>query len=265
MTRHYGFRYLCAPLLFALLFLGGCRSLTPRPAVVYQTASIAPLLEGGYDSSVTLAQLRRQGDFGVGTFNHLDGEMVLIGGDFYQVRSDGVAYPAAGGVQTPFATVTFFHCDQTLKLPGKVDLEHLLAAIDRQIPSPDLYYAIRIDGLFERVRTRSVPAQRKPYPRLIEVARRQPEFELKRVRGTLIGFRLPDSVKGDNIPGYHLHFITADRKAGGHVLGLEAAGLEVRLGRFRQASLAGRPLTVSEKPARPGSAAELKEIEQGRR
>lgn len=112
--------------------------------------------------------MRRHGDFGIGTFNHLDGEMVLVGGDFYQVRSDGVAYPAAGDVQTPFATVTFFHSDQTLKLPEKVDLERLLAAIDRHLTSPELYYAIRIDGLFERVRTRSVPAQRKPYPRLID-------------------------------------------------------------------------------------------------
>ena len=49
------------------------------------------------------------------------------------------------------------------------------------------------------------------------------------VKGTLVGFRCPAFVKGINVPGYHLHFLTEDRKAGGHVLDLRVTGLDVIL------------------------------------
>ena len=75
-----------------------------------------------------------------------------------------------------------------------------------------------MDGVFSRLKTRSVPRQKKPYPRLVEVARKQPTFEFRNVKGTIVGFRCPAFVKGINVPGYHLHFITEDRTGGGHVL-----------------------------------------------
>jgi acetolactate decarboxylase len=85
---------------------------------------------------------------------------------------------------------------------------------------PNLFYAVRVDGHFASVTTRSVPRQDRPYPPLVEVAKTQPVFRLEEVSGTLAGFRLPDLVRGLNVPGFHLHFLTADRQAGGHVLDL---------------------------------------------
>jgi acetolactate decarboxylase len=76
-----------------------------------------------------------------------------------------------------------------------------------------------VDGRFEYVKTRSVPRQHKPYPPLVEVVKDQPTFELHDVSGSLVGFRFPDYAQGLNVSGYHFHFITADRSAGGHVLG----------------------------------------------
>jgi acetolactate decarboxylase len=65
---------------------------------------------------------------------------------------------------------------------------------------------------------RTVPRQEKPYPPLVEVAKRQPVYVHEGLRGTLVGFRFPDYAQGVNVPGYHVHFLNGERTAGGHVL-----------------------------------------------
>ena len=185
---------------------------------VFQNSTINALLEGVYDGSMTYGELRRHGDFGLGTFNALDGEMIALDGGFYQVKADGVAYPVADGQRTPFATVLFFRPTLTRCLTGPLAYEQFQALVDGLMEGPNLFYAVRVDGHFATVTTRSVPRQEKPYPPLVEVAKTQPVFHLADVAGTLAGFRFPDFARGLNVPGFHLHFLTADRKAGGHVL-----------------------------------------------
>jgi acetolactate decarboxylase len=187
---------------------------------VFQNSTVNALLEGVYDGSMTYGELRRHGDFGLGTFNALDGEMIAVDGGFYQVKADGVAYPVADGQRTPFATVLFFRPTLTRPLGGPLDYGHLQALVDGLMEGPNLFYAVRVDGHFATVTTRSVPRQERPYPPLAEVAKTQPVFHLEEVSGTLAGFRFPDFARGLNVPGFHLHFLTADRKAGGHVLDL---------------------------------------------
>ena len=121
-------------------------------------------------------------------------------------------------MKTPFAVVTFFEADKSVSLDKGIDYDQLQKFIDWLIPTKNIFYAIRIDGDFKYVKTRSVPRQSKPYPPLVEVVKTQPIFEFHDVKGTMIGFRTPDYMKGVNVPGYHLHFITEDRKAGGHLL-----------------------------------------------
>jgi acetolactate decarboxylase len=99
-----------------------------------------------------------------------------------------------------------------------MDYEGLQGYLDEAIPDKTIFYAIKIDGTFNYIKTRSVPKQQEPYPPLVEAVKEQTIFEFHDVRGTIVGFRCPDSVKGVNVPGYHLHFITEDRKAGGHLL-----------------------------------------------
>ena len=62
---------------------------------VYQTSTMGALLDGVYDGDVTIAELLTHGDFGLGTFNHLDGEMVVLDGVCHHLRSDGSATVAA--------------------------------------------------------------------------------------------------------------------------------------------------------------------------
>jgi acetolactate decarboxylase len=187
---------------------------------VFQNSTINALLEGVYDGSMTYGELRRHGDFGLGTFNALDGEMIAVDGGFFQIKSDGVAYPVSDGQRTPFATVLFFRPTLRWPLNGPFDYVRFQALVDGLMEGPNLFYAVRVDGRFKSVTTRSVPRQENPYPPLAEVAKTQPVFHLEGVSGTLAGFRFPDFARGLNVPGFHFHFLTADRRAGGHVLDL---------------------------------------------
>ena len=188
--------------------------------VLFQTSTIPALMAGVYDGRMTCAELKTHGDTGLGTFNALDGEMVVLDGVVYQVRGDGTAHAAPDDARTPFAAVTFFEADRTDRAADPMTLDDLTKHIDGMLPSRNLPFAVRVRGRFRYVRTRSVPRQRRPYPRLLDVVKNQPLFEFREVSGTLVGFRMPEYVEGINVPGYHLHFLTADRTAGGHVLDL---------------------------------------------
>ena len=213
-------RYLL-PLLALLLAAGGASGgskKSEKSDTVFQTSTIGALMAGVYDGEMTFEALRRRGDFGLGTFNALDGEMVALDGRFFQVRTDGRAYPVPDSARTPFTVVKHFRADRTLTVRDASTLKELEQMLDRAIPSPNVTSAIRIEGRFRQLTTRSVPRQSKPYPSLPEAAKQQTTFQFEEVEGVMVGFRTPEYLSGVNVPGYHFHFLTADRKAGGHVL-----------------------------------------------
>ncbi len=197
--------------------------------VLFQTSTVEALLDGNYDGDVTFAELGARGDFGLGTFDALDGEMIGLDGAFYQVKADGRAYEVDEQARTPFAVVTFFEPGRAETLDGPTDYAALRARLDRNLGDPMAVYAVRVDGRFDYVKTRSVPRQRKPYPPLAEVVEHQPTFEFRDVRGSLVGFRFPDYAGGLNVPGYHFHFITEDKSAGGHLLECRISHGELRI------------------------------------
>ncbi len=203
--------------LLSLLLLG-CS--TPRPGGLMQVATIDALLAGVYDGHMTLRELRTHGDFGLGTFDRLDGEMVFLDGTFYKVQGDGTVVRPPNSETTPFAAVTWFSPSRKMEIKSPKDGKGLENLIDRLVPDQNLFCAFQVDGTFKALRVRSVPAQTKPYIPLAEVTKNQTVFDFANVKGTLVGFRSPAFVKGINVPGYHIHFISADRTQGGHVLSL---------------------------------------------
>lgn len=185
---------------------------------LYQYSTIDALLQGLYDGGMTMENLTTHGDFGVGTFDRLDGEMTVVDGTVYQARADGTVMPAAPAETTPFASVAFFRTDRSYQLSRNDNLSSLTATIDTLLPGKNHFSMIRIDGTFPTVKVRSVPAQQKPYPKLDEAVKGQSVYNLSNVTGTVVGIWSPAFVQGVNVPGYHLHFISADRKNGGHIL-----------------------------------------------
>jgi len=207
----------CVAPLGAALLLAGCAAPGSRHAIT-QVATIDALLAGVYDGHTCLADLRRHGDFGIGTFEALDGEMILLDGRFYQARADGTIRRPGRRERTPFACVVRFEPDQEPARTGPLDAAGLEARINALVPPANRFCAIRLRGTFDRMRVRSVPPQTKPYPPLAEVTPHQPVFDRTGIRGTLVGFRAPPFVRGVNVPGFHLHFIADDESCGGHVL-----------------------------------------------
>jgi len=185
---------------------------------ITQVSTINALLSGVYDGVFPCKELRQYGDFGIGTFDALDGEMVVLDGVVYQVRDDGRVYIVDNGT-TPFATVTFFEPDYVEHV-SDMNYTELKEYLDAHIPTENIFYAIKIEGSFSHVKARSVPRQEKPYPPLVEVVKRESIFELGGVNGTVVGFRCPPFVSDVNVPNYHFHFLTENRTAGGHVLDL---------------------------------------------
>lgn len=195
-------------------FAEGTQHLTGK---LYQTSLMNALSQGVYEGTVTYGALREHGDFGLGTFNELDGEMVGFDGQFYQLRSDGSARPVDPAQKTPFAVVTFFEPSVVREIRSpmtKVELQQLIETLTGE----NLFYAVKVDGAFASVTTRTVSRQKKPYPKLTEAANSQQTKTFESVRGTLAGFRSPHYAQGIVAAGFHLHFLRDDRQAGGHAL-----------------------------------------------
>jgi acetolactate decarboxylase len=197
--------------------------------VLFQASTIGALLDGAYEGDLRFGELAEHGDLGLGTLNGLDGEMIAIDGRFYRADVDGAVAEVDAEACTPFAVVTRFEPTIEERIAGPLDHPQLLAHLDQLIPSGAASCAIRLDGRFEAVRARSVPRQSPPYRPLTEVVAEQHVFELTDVEGTMLGFRFPDYVEGIEVSGFHLHFISADRSRGGHVLASRSKDLRAQL------------------------------------
>jgi acetolactate decarboxylase len=201
-----------------------------EPHVLFQASTIGALLDGGFEGDLSFAELAEHGDLGLGTLNHLDGEMIALDGEFFRADVDGRLNRIGPGERTPFAVVTRFEPTIDISLPDEpLGHEELLARLDALAPDGASSCAIRLDGRFESVRARSVPRQEPPYRPLTEVVADQHVFELTEVEGTMVGFRFPTYAEGIEVAGYHLHFAAADRRRGGHVLDSRSRGLRARL------------------------------------
>ncbi|KTS73656.1 acetolactate decarboxylase [Pantoea sp. BS_4] len=187
-------------------------------SVMYQTSLMSALLSGVYEGETRIADLLRKGDFGLGTFNQLDGELIAFDSNVYQLRADGSARPAHPEQKTPFAVMTFFQPQHKHTFERAVPRHELHQLIDSEITSDNQFCALRVSGHFSSVQTRTVPCQCRPYRSMPEVLGNQPIFEFSHRSGELIGFRTPQYMQGINVAGYHEHFITDDRTGGGHIL-----------------------------------------------
>lgn len=195
---------------------------------ITQVSLINSLMLGQYDGFVPLSRLLDAGNFGLGTLDALDGELIVLDGEAYQVRSNGEVREAAKEATTPFAVVTPFGEDGSFACLPCSSLAELDRHLDGAIPSRNNFVAIRIEADLARIVLRSVPRQEKPYRPLVETNKTQTVWRYENVRGTFIGIRSPQWAHGITVPGYHWHFLSADRRLGGHVFDCEIRGGTVR-------------------------------------
>lgn len=205
-------------------------SIMSKESSIYLCAPVNALVEGIYEEKIPFSEVKKHGDFGLGTFDHLDGEMVMLDGAIYQIAADGRVHKVEETAMTPFSCVTFYRPVSHDSLNVALSYDDFLAWLRRLLPSPNLCYALRIEGQFASVTARSVPKQ-ESYRPLVEAAKEQPVFRFRNISGTLAGFFTPAFLGSLNVPGLHLHFLSSDIQHGGHLLSCEPrqvkAGLQI--------------------------------------
>jgi acetolactate decarboxylase len=189
-----------------------------RPQVITRYSVLEAVKQGVFEGNKTLADLKRLGDFGVGTFHGFDGEMVFLDGKVYQINSEGVVTTPSNKLKTPYFVTTFFHPQSEFQIEAESTLDNVKSVIDSKLVSLNYFHAVKITGRFKYMKARSVFKQEIPYKPLADIPEIQRIFEFSDIEGTVVAFRNPSFVKGgiDDV-GYHMHFISKDKTAGGHV------------------------------------------------
>jgi len=195
---------------------------------IFQVSTSGALVQGVYQAATTIGDVRRHGDFGLGTFVGLDGEGILLDGVSYRAGADGSLSEVPDSTPTPFWVATRFHADLTETLTDIQSWEDLCARLAALRPSENLLAAIRIDGVFDFIHVR-VACKAEAGASLVEATSHQAEFKFESLEGTLVGFFTPSYARTINVPGYHLHLLSADRLHGGHVLEIRAKSLRAAL------------------------------------
>ena len=192
-------------------------SQTANRDVLFQLAAFNTFSTGQYTGFMSYSELEDHGDFGIGTFEGLDGEMIALDGVFYQIQSDGIPRQADPTQKAPYATITYFEADQTFTVSG-LNYTDLKMYLDEELSSKDGIYGIKVSGTYDWAQTRSPQKQAEPYPNITEALKTQSVFNITAVSATAVGFWFPSSMNGVDYAGYHLHLITDDHTAGGHLL-----------------------------------------------
>ncbi|HET7229845.1 MAG TPA: acetolactate decarboxylase [Longimicrobium sp.] len=219
----------------AALALCGCATAARSQSTLWQLTPVAPFWNGVYDSAATVGELRRHGDLGVGMFARVNGELVVVDGEFYQADSTGTIIPTTDTQPVLFAVLTRWRGGTPLTVdPG---LQYCVQCGSGTPPAGDTtfqttlnrelaeafhtrnwLYSLRLTGTFTNLVTRSFAEQTPPYQCWTDVVKGQKIHTDSVATGTMVGFLEPIFVGSISIIGYHLHFISEDRTRGGHVL-----------------------------------------------
>lgn len=198
---------------------------------IYQVALLQSLAMGYFDGSISVKNLKRHGDTGIGTFEGLNGEMIVLDGVVYQANQDCEINIMDDKEKVPFSNVTFFDKDYTVKLADVHDKAALEKILNKTLDKHgrNSFYMVKIPGEFNEILIRSEKGTKEPYPTLVEALKTQKEITPKNISGTIVGLYCPEFMSSLNSTGWHFHFISADKKIGGHVLELKIKSGEAQL------------------------------------
>lgn len=204
-----------------------------QPNHIYQYSVLNALMDGVCEEGIPATKLLTKGNQGLGTFAHMDGELIMLDGTIYQICADGHIRDASSENDIiPFAMAINFVSEVTLEnqdITGKYGIDPLLQKVAPH--TANLFVAYRIEGKFDTMRVRTVRPQEYPGQPLAELSKLQSEFEYKDVDGTIVGFRSPMSWQGFSVAGQHLHFLSKDRTQGGHILAVSARNVKIKVSR----------------------------------
>jgi acetolactate decarboxylase len=214
--------WVCAIFLLAASVPGYAQVLEGKDTL-FQVSTVTGLEHGIFYPVTTVGELKQHGNVGVGAFEGMDGELILIDGQPFNAMYDGEVVPVDDKTPITYSAVAFLNANRTVPLQNVASYEQLQQSIEKLLPNRNIFYVFKIYGAFNYLKVRSTAKQEKPYPGIAQVVKNQSVFEFTNVKGTLVGVRCPAYLQGVYAPGFHLHFISDDLQKGGHLIEVNLA------------------------------------------
>lgn len=213
------------------IVLSGCTIAQSSSKTAFIAGSYGALSRGVYDGEMTIGDLKNHGDFALGTFSGIDGELLALDGTYYRIGAQGEISPADDAWTTPYAIATSLNIDKVINIDKALDYQQLQQYLDSQLPTPNIFYAMKISGNFNYIKARSLTKLTKPYPATpySTITQDEPTFEFRNVDSTLAVFWGPAYTGDISYPGYHIHFINSDKTHGGHLLDCQMTSARVEI------------------------------------
>lgn len=181
-----------------------------------------------FEGDLDAAHLKTKGNIGLGSYNQLDGELIMLDGVLYQAKQDGTVLQPSDDIKIAYANAAFFKADQEFVLKDIKNYDQLRDEINSRLPSGNYFYGFRIHGQFKKMTCGGLHKQEKPYTKGLDtLIPTRPKFFKENVSGTMVGFYCPEFIGNINVSGYHLHFVSDDKSFAGHVMEFEAESVNV--------------------------------------
>lgn len=204
-----------------------------------QASTLNALMLGNFDETVKVKDFLHHADTGIGTYTGLDGEAIFEDGVAYKATADGKVVTMKPDDGVAFGTVAEF--DERVEeheIENIPDIEALKTALEPFVKdNKNVFYMVKLVGAFNTMHVRSCFPSEKPYPTLSEVAENQREFRYEKTFGTVVAVFCPQYVNGINLPGWHFHYLSGDKTQGGHILGLSADTLKMKINKLEEFDL----------------------------
>lgn len=194
---------------------------------LYQYGTIGSLMAGAMDGTDTINDFLKHGDFGIGTMDGVDGELIILNGQAYKVSSSGEVIHLMGAEKLPYGAIAHFHANHTITVSKELGSEAVEKLVLAKMRSKNLFAGVKITGVFKKMHTRAMPKQEPPYIRFSEVD--QPNFYAEEIKGTVVGFYSPALFHGTSVAGFHVHFISDDHQFGGHILDYTVKDVKIEI------------------------------------
>lgn len=236
---------------------------------MYQVSTLQALAMGYNSAVVTVEELLRHGDTGLGTFEGVDGEMILADGICFRAMADGCVRPADPGTGVPFASLSRLVGWRSFSLEAVPDIEALKSILTLSIEETfglNSMHMVRIDGYFDRLCARSETGMLTQHVTLKEMLEiNQRDFVFEKLNGTLVCVYYPDYMDGINAPGWHIHFLSEDRTKGGHVFDLSLKSAQAKMDKISRIEIRLPNSASFDTYSLKGvSRDEIREVEQGK-
>lgn len=179
-----------------------------------------------FEGDITAKELKTKGDMALGSYNLLDGELIMLDGTLYQAKENGEVLIPNDSIKVAYANAAFFDKDGGFTIDKVDNYDSLRAIINAKLPSKNFFYAFKITGDFKKMTCGGLHKQEPPFEKGLDVLiPSRPLFEREHFSGTMVGFYCPEFIGNINVAGFHFHFVSNDKKFAGHVMAFEAENL----------------------------------------